>query len=47
MCHICLLFIYLIGGYGLYSPILPTFSRGCFGLGLIHNAVVIAESAVR
>lgn len=30
-----------------YIPFLPTFSRDYYGLELIHNAVVIAESAVR
>lgn len=30
-----------------YIPFLLTFSRDYYGLELIHNAVVIAESAVR
>lgn len=41
------LFEYLIGGYGVYSPTLPALSRGCYGPGSIHNAVVIAEPAIR
>lgn len=31
----------------IHGPILPALSRGCYGPGSIHNALVIAEPEIR